>query len=556
MTPNRKESRITLTPKSGKSITFCYDNPKKLHFRSMVENKIKKIKKQRDQEKDVVDNIVTDPVDALIVEEQEEIEDQMSSVSERVHFNWRKENHLNYKIVNQEKSEPQSYTTLELIDDLKSEIQVLSEYLATLFPDRINRFKLTDLSDYWVYSSGYIANLKYLYKKNPNNFHVEQSKLLELENNIKEKLGAKALGCLFLFDNFRKGKNSFWDFTEELRKELGRVSGVIELTFDELNLIFGFLVDDLVQRITNTKKRWHNPNYKFSLRKLDLILSNMKEIFGYRAKQMRKLLELYKTKNPGLKEYSLQQHTVKRPHYFSTITTGQIVKAYLFGFLMADGYIESNGYSIGIEVKEGDKSILIKFKETLGVEREIITRPVFKRYKSKIKKYTQSRLRFGCLPMWEDLNNIEYKSSKTRRKSVPEVIKDLVFKAKKEAGSNWYETVSGQTALAWLLGFYDGDGSYSSDGGDYGILYSASKKFLEDIKNIFGFRRKVRVKDKPGDLVHVFDEELISKGYYYLGIDRLPVDIFSLMFNSYHDSFPRKRPDTVADHLNFLGSKD
>jgi hypothetical protein len=446
-----------------------------------------------------------------------------------------------------------TYSTLELIEDIKRDIQLLSEDLSVLYTSRSERFKLTDLSVYWGRSSGYIANLKYIYNKNPNNFHVDEGKLNTLENIIKDRLGEKSSGCEFLFGEYRAGKTSFWDFIEQLRLELGRVSGLVELTIEETNEIFGFLVDDLIQRITNPNRKWNNPYYKFSLEKLDNIIENVKAIFGYRAIKLKERIDTYKRVNPDLKEYSLQAHNVDNPHYFSNINSGEIIKAYLFGFMMADGYIESNGNSIGIELRETDKSILIRFKEALGVGNDIKNRVVFKRYKGELEKYTQSRLRFGCRPMWRDLKSLEYTSSKEVRKSVPGVIKNLVLEAKREEGSNWYETVPGKTALAWLLGFYDGDGAYSHSGGDYGVLYSASRQFLEDVKEIFGFNHEVKEKEKSGDIVHVFDEELISKGYYYLMIDRLPVDLFLLMFDSYSDSLARKRPDKNPNSINFLG---
>jgi hypothetical protein len=58
-----------------------------------------------------------------------------------------------------------------------------------------------------------------------------------------------------------------------------RVGGENKLTIAEANDIFGFLVDDLEGRITNSNRTWYNPDYKFSIEKLDLITNNLKEIF-------------------------------------------------------------------------------------------------------------------------------------------------------------------------------------------------------------------------------------------------------------------------------------
>ncbi len=437
------------------------------------------------------------------------------------------------------------FTALDLIKTLRRLIQFLPEELALLFPERVYKFKLTDLSIYWGFSSRYLANLKYMYKKKPKRFKVDRKKIDDLELIIKKRLGVKSIICLSIFKKYREGQINFWEFIERLRLELGRVSGEVEVTIEELNEILGFLVDDLIQRMTNPNKEFYNPNYQFSVEKLDKMLINIEAIFGSKAKSVVKLIDNYKLQNPNLKEYSLQQHAVKKPHYFKLIETGQIEKVYLFGFMGADGYIESNGWGIGIAVNREDREILLKFKEVLGVENAIKPRTIIKKYKNEIKKYYQLRLRFGCKPMWDDLTNLEFSSSKELRKKVPNAIKTLIKKARAEQGLKWHETTAGQTALAWLLGFYDGDGSYNSDGGDYGVLYSASEQFLEDIKEIFGFRHKVKEKEKPGGLVYIFDETRISKGYYYLIIDRTPIDLFSLMINSYSHSLKRKRP---SDH--------
>ena len=59
------------------------------------------------------------------------------------------------------------YTTLELIEDLFSEIQKLSEKLAIIFPERLDGYKPTFLSRLWGFSDSYIAMLLYGFRKNP-----------------------------------------------------------------------------------------------------------------------------------------------------------------------------------------------------------------------------------------------------------------------------------------------------------------------------------------------------------------------------------------------------
>lgn len=77
-------------------------------------------------------------------------------------------------------------------------------------------------------------------------------------------------------------------------------------------------------------------------------------------------------------------------------------KAYLLGFLSADGYILNDGRTIGIALKREDKYILEKFKEILEYEGEI------KDYTAKtsygISEY--SRLRFSSPKIYNFLKKL------------------------------------------------------------------------------------------------------------------------------------------------------
>ncbi|TFG11037.1 MAG: hypothetical protein EU535_07840 [Promethearchaeota archaeon] len=463
-------------------------------------------------------------------------------------FNWKilgkkcffsKANSKSKKLKKSEKRNKKN-PTLELIENIINEIQTYSERLAELFPDRINRYNLTDLSILWGYSSGYISNMLYLYKKNPERFQADEEKLKNLIFNIKDTFGTKAKNCIKIYQKFNQSEIDLPTFFEELCQEIGRFSGEIKLIYDEINEIFGFLVDDLVQRITNINKTWFNPDYMLSVEKLDLISNNLEVLFEDLAEPCFKLIEQYKIDYGPLKEYSLEQHHVEKPHYFSKLEAGEDTKSYFLGFLYSDGYIESNGYGIGFELALKDKHVLVKFKEEIGVDKRITQRVVFAKYKGKLYKYHQARLRFGCKPMWDDLSE-KYSGIKTGVEEVPDAIKELVSKAKKISLSKekfgWCDTKEGKTAIIWLLGGYDGDGTLLQ--GRYGKIYCSSVKFLKDIKIVFGLKNKIREKESPGDIVNVFDEVLVSKGYYSIVID---IELFRKMMASYPHSLERKRP--------------
>ena len=438
------------------------------------------------------------------------------------------------------------YTTENLIEDLILEIQTYPEELALLFPQLLERFQYTHLSRFWGFSSAYVSTALYNYQKNPSTFELPDESIKKLESIIDEKLGVKGTHSKKIISDYRNKKVTLPVFLDRIRSEIGRISGEIELIYGEINSIFGFLVDDVLQRIQNPRNSFANPDYKFSIEVLDNLISNLKVMFNEKASKCQEIIKKYKEINKPLKEYSLQQHNVRNPHYFKNLRSGETTKAYLFGFMCADAYIVSKGSSkgqIGIAVKRGDEVILQKFKNELSVDNTIKHRTIFHRYKGEIKEYFQSRLRFICQPMWRDLLNLEFSSSKTLRKKVPSVIQDLVLRAKEIATKSgkkidWRRTKEGQTALAWLLGFYDGDGSLAL--GKYGCLYSASKEFLESVKDVFGItKHHVKVKVEGGEEVFVFDNKIISKGYYYLMLDKW---LFTAIMQSYHNSLKRKRP--------------
>jgi hypothetical protein len=117
--------------------------------------------------------------------------------------------------------------------------------------------------------------------------------------------------------------------------------------------------------------------------------------------------------------------------------------------------------------------------------------------------------------MIQDLRNLGYASSKTVRKEIPYLMDRKLF-------------------LAWLLGFYDGDG-----GQDTTLIYSASKVFLEQIKN----------KLKIGWEVKEIKKRENYNNMYYL---RLGAKIFNEMMSNYQDSMKRKRRKFREDSFEML----
>ncbi|GAG49959.1 unnamed protein product [marine sediment metagenome] len=158
-------------------------------------------------------------------------------------------------------------------------------------------------------------------------------------------------------------------------------------------------------------------------------------------------------------------------------------------------------------------------------------------YKGELKKYITVGLIFGCVPMWQELKDNGLYGSKSERKEIPQVIKDLVLAARKKKGDQWYETSEGKTALAWLLGIFDADGGYR--GGRSGLIYSSSEQLLEDLKELFDIKNGVNEAVKPGTVKFAFDRAYISKGFYSI---TLGPDLYEEIINSFKGGLKRKRP--------------
>ena len=96
----------------------------------------------------------------------------------------------------------------------------------------------------------------------------------------------------------------------------------------------------------------------------------------------------------------------------------------------------------------------------------------------------------------EDLG---FQSSKAEQKYVPDYVVESVKEAKKiskQTNLDWWLTTPGKVALAFLLGYYDGDGSYG--GGRSATIVASSKQFLEHIKELFGIKNKVNPRVEAG----------------------------------------------------------
>lgn len=386
----------------------------------------------------------------------------------------------------------------------------------------------------------------------------KETQLEKLESIIQKKFGAKSIGLQNIIEQFKdsKAEKSPHEFLQLVLKELGRISKEIIVTNRELELILGQsegYLNRILSHFSRGNKELYNPNFKLSLEELKDYIDIFKQQFGLEAEKMINIIKDYKKNNRDLPECRLFYNDLKEVatrRYFSKLDSP--IKLYWLGFLSADGSIESERPRISLELGFKDKEQIVKFADALNLDHRRIEEKVrlFK-YRGNEKLLKSVRIRFDCSEMKSDLENLEFLKLKTRENGLPVFIKTLVSQAKKEASKtniHWSETYSGMMAFSWLLGFYDGDGTYLGkyQAGESARIYSTNKILLEEIKNTFEVENNVLTN-------HKFNEEVLLVAAHALDTYKTSVDIhlltlgpiiLSRMINSYEDSMTRKRPTT------------
>lgn len=147
-------------------------------------------------------------------------------------------------------------------------------------------------------------------------------------------------------------------------------------------------------------------------------------------------------------------------NYFKEIDTNE--KAYLLGFLYADGYIKGN--RVMINLSEKDEVIIDKFVSALQGGKKVL-RLIKGKYRSIFLTIFSKELCF-------DLRNHGFKGLKRDRDNLP--------------------ILSGELYLPFLLGYYDGDGFEVGN-----VICSGNFKFLENIKNKFDITNDIKLKKNP-----------------------------------------------------------
>ena len=223
--------------------------------------------------------------------------------------------------------------------------------------------------------------------------------------------------------------------------------------------------------------------------------------YGISGEKIKKLLVQNGVKTRTQAEQNIitnKSRALKVNHsYFDNIDTVQ--KAWILGFIAADGSISSDRNAIEFGLSETDSEILEKIKAELSLETEV-------KHQVTSKGFYIARLCWTSAPQKIKLIQYGIKPKKTYSPmSIPSILSTDEMK------------------LAFLLGYYDGDGCFKDDGSYCRIeICSYRSELLEEfshlIKEIFGFSKSV-YKDKARDNYYTLTystqeaEKILNKCY-------------------------------------------
>ncbi len=189
-------------------------------------------------------------------------------------------------------------------------------------------------------------------------------------------------------------------------------------------------------------------------------------------------------------------------HYFKQVDTKK--KAYWLGFLFADGFIKTNKgvpYRVGIDAGKKDFWLIDRFVKDIGLNPKYIQNLENRWRMSFIcKEIIRNLIINGLIPGKEKSNNINFPQLKNR-----------------------------ELNLAFLLGYFDGDGTQKTS-----KITSGSKIFLEQINKKFVINHKIEIIRSGGPI----DGREINGVAYRLALGS---GLFNEMLDNYTDSLPRKR---------------
>ncbi len=210
----------------------------------------------------------------------------------------------------------------------------------------------------------------------------------------------------------------------------------------------------------------------------------------------------------GKRPWTYTAHPNVRTKYFHTIDTKE--KAYWLGFLYADGCLIKHPSTIQLQLKlkRSDEETINRFCECLGLEK---TMKDFRQEKEEDGRVSEKiRIRIARKEMGNDLINHGLKYRKSKIIEYPKLSRRYL-------------------ELAFLLGYYDGDGLQNTT-----RIHSGSIKFLEQVKKRFNLPYKIQTNKRESK---IYGRKIRGTEYHMC----LGSELFNEMMRNYKHSMPRKR---------------
>ena len=301
---------------------------------------------------------------------------------------------------------------------------------------------------------------------------------------------------------------------EDLRKALQKILPKEELLYEKkltdlkLSTYLG-QIENHIYKIKKNCKR--NPKFQLNLNLIGEYKNSLISKFGDRCKKAITLIEKYESLNDLKREnkHIYNYHPNIKLDYFKNINTKE--KAYWLGFIYADGglsYLTPKKKRIrfyfGLDIKDKDsRDKVYRLADIVGIE----------------EKYVKPCSRGNLLQIVVINNTFALHLNKY----------GVIIGKRKSKNIELPELGSRALNLAFLLGYYDGDGTEGST-----VITSGSKKFLEQIKKKYKINYEMRYK-KSESIIN--DREVKGEGWDLA----LGAKLFNEMIRNYLFSMPKKR---------------
>ncbi|MFX1572864.1 MAG: hypothetical protein ACFFB0_08945 [Promethearchaeota archaeon] len=238
-----------------------------------------------------------------------------------------------------------------------------------------------------------------------------------------------------------------------------------KLTDEQLSIVLGQTRFHIKKKRDQIKQ---NPNYIISIETLKEYKSQIDKNLCRVPKEITELFNKYvKINNPKKSIYGIYRwHSCLKINYFEDIDTKE--KAYWLGWLFAEAWLSKHGNNIrfGVELhKDDEKDLLDKFAKVIGFNLEHKELEI--RREGELTDYV--RIRFV---------NDEFANNLIKHGFIVGNQKSRNIELPKLASRELY--------LAFILGYYDGDGKVGST-----VITSGSIKFIQQVKSYFGIIHKI-----------------------------------------------------------------